>query len=466
MAAAKNNTSSADQMTASEKKAVSALSSIYALRMFGLFMILPVFVLYAEKLGDVTPFLIGLAIGAYGLTQALFQIPFGLISDRIGRKPVIATGLIIFAIGSVVAAMSDSIYGVIAGRALQGAGAIAAAVMALTADLTREEHRVGAMATIGMSIGVAFTVALVAGPLIDQWIGVDGLFWLTGVLALLAILVLFVRVPTPVHTRFHRDAEPIPAQFKTVLRNPELLRLDAGIFILHMVLTATFVVLPVALRDQAGLASEHHWWVYLPVMVLALAIMVPFVIVAEKRRRMKQILIGSYFLLAIAEFLLLLNHEAVYAIVLSLMLFFIAFNVLEATLPSMVVKVTPPDIKGTAMGIYSSCQFIGAFAGGIIGGALYGQWGLAAVFAFSGAALTAWGIITLSMRNPRYLGSFMVRVGEVDAHRAQELVNEMTAVRGVAEAVIIREDGVAYLKVDNNAIDKEALLRFAIRDEN
>ncbi|MDH5692357.1 MAG: MFS transporter [Gammaproteobacteria bacterium] len=454
-----------DQMTATEKKAVSSLSGIYALRMFGLFMILPVFSLYAQELEDVTPFLIGIAIGAYGLTQAAFQLPFGMMSDRIGRKPVIAMGLVIFAIGSVVAAMSDSIYGVIIGRALQGSGAIAAAIMAMTADLTREEHRVRAMASIGMSIGFSFAIALVAGPALDRWIGVDGLFWLTAVLAIAAIFIIYVRVPTPTTMRFHRDAQPVPQQFKTVLRDPELLRLDFGIFVLHMALTATFVVLPIALRDHAGLATEHHWWIYFPIMVIAMVVMVPFVVVAEKRRRMKQILTGAVFILAISELLLLISYDTTYAIFLSLGLFFIAFNVLEATLPSMIVKVAPPDIKGTAMGVYSSCQFLGAFVGGAAGGYIYGEFGIGAVFAFAAAALVAWGVVTASMRNPRYLGSFMVRVGEVDERRARQLVEEMTAVQGVAEAVVIPEDGVAYLKVDNNAVDKVALMRFAVQSE-
>lgn len=454
----------ADAMTPTEKRAASSLASIYSLRMMGLFMILPVFALYGEELSGNTPFLIGLAIGIYGLTQAIFQIPFGMLSDRIGRKPVIAFGLLIFALGSVIAASSDSMLGVVIGRAIQGAGAIAAAIMALTADLTREEHRVKAMAVIGGSIGVAFAVSLVAGPVINTFIGVQGIFWLTAVLAIGGILVLYKVVPTPVQSTFHRDAEPVPAQFKNVLSNSELLRLDAGIFILHMVLTSTFVALPFALRDYAELDSAHHWWIYLPVLLIALFVMVPFIIVAEKRRRMKQVMTGAVLVLAVAEFLLMIDHFSVVSIFLALLLFFIAFNTLEAILPSMIVKTAQPHIKGTAMGVYSSSQFLGAFCGGIVGGILLGHYGVAGVFGFSGLALMFWAYLVVTMRNPKYLGSFMIKVGPVDEAQAKQLVNDMTHITGVAEVIVIPEDGIAYLKVDNQALDKNELLRFSVQD--
>ncbi len=454
----------AEAMTATEKRAASSLAGIYSLRMMGLFMILPVFSLYGESLEGSTPFLIGLAIGVYGLTQALFQIPFGMTSDRIGRKPVIAAGLLIFALGSVVAAMADSMWGVVFGRALQGMGAIAAAIMALTADLTREEHRVKAMAVIGGSIGMSFAVSLVAGPILDSWIGVPGIFWITAVLAFGGIYVLYKIVPTPVQSTFHRDTTPVPSQFKNVLTNTELLRLDAGIFILHMVLTSSFVALPFALRDFAELPTPHHWYVYLPVLLIALGIMVPFVVVAEKRRRMKQVMTGAVLVLALAEFLLLLNHFSVVSIGLALLLFFIAFNVLEAILPSLIVKTADPHIKGTAMGVYSSSQFLGAFVGGVIGGSLYGHYGIEGVFGFCGMALLFWAYLVITMRNPKYLGSFMVKVGPVDEERARQLVNEMTHITGVAEVIVIPEDGIAYLKVDNQALDKNQLLAFSVQD--
>jgi len=451
-------------MLPTERRAVFSLAGIYALRMMGLFMILPVFALYAETLQGYTPALIGIAIGIYGLTQALLQIPFGMASDRFGRKPVIILGLLIFALGSVVAATADTMAGVILGRALQGAGAIAAAVMALVADLTREEKRLTAMAIIGMSIGAAFSVSLVAGPVLNNWIGVDGIFWLTAVLALAAVGVLHFVVPRPVQTRLHRDAQTVPSQLREVVRDAQLLRLDFGILALHMMLTATFVALPLALRDNAGLVSEHHWYVYLPVMFLSMLMMIPFVIVAEKKRRIKSIFTACVLALGLSELMFMLFNDTLTGIVVGLFVFFTAFNVLEATLPSLIAKVVSPNNKGTAMGVYSSSQFIGAFFGGTLGGWLYGVGGFEAVFGMCAAVTVAWFFVAATMQSPRYLSSHLVRVGEVDQERARHLVGELTKVTGVAEAVVIPEDGIAYLKVDLHALDREALKVFAEPD--
>lgn len=451
-------------MLPNERSAVYALASIYALRMMGLFMIFPVFALYGQTLEGATPFLIGLAMGMYGLTQSVFQIPFGMASDRFGRKPVIILGLIIFAIGSVVAATSDSMAGVILGRALQGAGAIAAAVMALVADLTREEQRLKAMAVIGISIGTAFSISLVAGPLLANWVGVDGIFWLTALMALAAIAVLQLWVPQPVRSTLHRDAETVPTQLKTVLGDGQLLRIDFGILCLHLMLTATFVALPLALRDNAGLPSEHHWYIYLPVMLFSMILMVPFIIIAEKKRRMKSIFTAAVLALAVAELIFMEANDALYGLVVGLFIFFTAFNVLEATLPSLIAKVVSPDNKGTAMGVYASSQFIGAFFGGALGGWSYGAGGLPAVFGLCAAVAVAWFFVAATMRSPRYLSSHLLRVGAVSEQRARQLVGELTRVTGVAEAVVIPEDGIAYLKVDLQALDHEALRQFAEAD--
>jgi len=441
------------------------MAGIYALRMLGLFMILPVFALYAEELEGATPALAGLAIGIYGMTQALLQIPFGLVSDRIGRKPVIVFGLLLFAAGSVLAAMSDSIYGVIMGRAMQGSGAIAAAVMALTADLVREEHRVKAMAIIGMSIGASFALAMVLGPVLNSWIGVPGIFWLTVVLAVGGIGVVVFVVPTPIVSRVHRDAEAVPAQFASVLRDPQLLRLDIGIFSLHLILTASFVVLPLALRDLAGLPSAQHWEVYLPVLLLSLPMAIPFILQAEKHRRMKQVFVGAIMVIALVEMALFEFHDEVVTIAVLLFVFYSAFNLLEAILPSLIAKVAPPDSKGTAMGFYSSSQFFGAFVGGTMGGWLHGRFDIGAVFLFCSAVALAWLIFAASMKNPRYLSTRVLRVGKLDEEAARRLGQRITAVRGVAEAVVIADDEVAYLKVDQHALDEVALNALATPPE-
>lgn len=448
-------------MSPNEKRAAYSLAGIYALRMLGLFMILPVFALYARDLEHTSPALIGLAIGIYGLTQAVIGIPFGMASDRFGRKPVIIAGLLLFAFGSVVAAMADSIWGVILGRALQGSGAIAAVVMALAADLTREEHRVKIMAFIGTTIGLSFSIALIFGPLLDSWIGVSGIFWLTAILAIGAIPVLQRYVPQPVESRLRRDAQAIPAQFKDVFANKQLLRLDGGIFVLHLILTANFVVVPLALLDGAALPSAQHWMIYLAVMILAIAIMFPFVIRAEKQRRMKQVFVGSVAGIMLAELFFAFNHSQLFWLIAVLVLFFAAFNILEATLPSLIAKTAPPDKRGTAMGIYSSSQFMGAFVGGVAGGSLYGAFGITSVFLFCAGAALLWLFLAKTMDEPRYVSNQMINVGIVDVARARQLATEFLTIPGVVEAVVIAEDGIAYLKVDRQKLDEKALKSFS-----
>lgn len=452
-----------DRMTVGERRAAFWLAGIFSLRMLGLFMILPVFALYAEHLRDNTPALAGLAIGIYGFSQALFQIPFGFLSDHYGRKRIIYLGLLIFALGSGVAALADSIWGVILGRALQGGGAVSAAVMALAADLTREQHRVKVMAAIGITIGLSFTVSMIMGPVLNGWIGVPGIFWLTGLFALISIAVVRFRVPNPVLSRVHRDAEPVASQFGRVLADPQLLRLNFGIFILHLLLTATFVAVPLALRD-AGLSSEQHWEVYLPALLFSMVAIIPFIIIAEKHHCLKPVFLGAILTLALTEFGWLTLHNSVLEMSVLLLFFFTGFNLLEATLPSLIAKMAPPDAKGTAMGVYSSSQFLGAFTGGVLGGWLRGWVGLKGVFAFAMLGALIWLLVAWSMKNPRALSSYLLNVGEIDETTAHHLALQLAQVPGVAEAVVIAADGVAYLKVDRHALDELALRTFAVAE--
>jgi MFS family permease len=444
-------------MTPLERRASMGLAGIYGLRMLGLFIILPVFALYAEHLpGGESHLLMGVALGAYGLTQAILQIPAGWLSDRYGRKPVIYVSLVLFALGSFIAAYADNIYWVIVGRVVQGAGALNAAVMALTADLTREEVRTRAMATIGMTIGVTFSISLVLSPLLHGLIGVPGLFALTGVLALAAILVVKFAIPDPAITRFHSDTEAGHGHFREVLRNPELLRLDFGIFALHAILMSVFMQVPFILQAN-GLVVADHWQVYLPVMLVAFALMVPPIVIAEKKAKMKPVFMGAVALALAAQALLMFAQHSLWGVAAALLLFFTAFNVLEATLPSLISKIAPLAAKGTAMGVYSSVQFFGAFFGAAAGGALMQFVGGDAVFWFSIALLALWLVAASGMRPPAAVRTRLFHLPELDAAAAVELRRSLLLVSGVREAMVAASEGMACLKVDMQGFDETAV---------
>ena len=452
-------------MTSRERRVALSLAGIFSSRMLGLFMILPVFTLYAGELEGSTMTLAGIAMGIYGLTQAVFQIPLGMLSDRIGRKPVIIGGLLVFAAGSVLAALADSIYGVIAGRALQGAGAIASAIMALAADLTREEHRVKVMALIGISIGVSFAVAMVAGPLLHGWFGVPGIFWTTALLALAGIAIARFTIPQLSISRFHRDTEIEVNWFGQALRDTQLLRVDAGIFILHLNLMASFIVIPGVLQHGLGIDGGEHWKIYLPVMGLSMVAIIPFILLAEKKRKVREVLLGAVAALVLAQLGLGWLDDTLTGMVITLWLFFAAFNLLEAILPSLVAKLAPTAHKGTAMGVYTTSQFLGVFVGGLAGGWISQYLGSEAVFVFNGLVTLLWLGLAASMKTPRFFSSQLLNVGEISETDAQTLTQKLAAIRGVEEAMIIAEDGVAYLKVDKANLDTDALYAFSRADE-
>lgn len=444
-------------MNSTERRAAGSLAAIFGLRMLGMFLILPVFALYAEGLpGGEDHTLIGLALGMYGLTQAALMIPFGMASDRFGRKPVIIVGLLIFAAGSFLAATADSLHGIILGRALQGAGAISAAVTALLADLTREEMRTRAMAMIGSTIGLAFAFSLAAGPLFYQWLGVPGMFAMTGVLALLAIGVVKFVTPDPGHTAFHSDAEANPARLKDVLRMPELLRLNWGIFALHAAQMAMFTVVPFALT-QDGLEAGRHWQVYLPVLLLSFVFMVPAIIVAEKHGRMKPVFVTAVALMLAAQLGLAVALAHFWGVVLALLLYFIAFNTLEASLPSLVSKIAPPESKGTAMGVYNTSQALGLFFGGAVGGWLAQHQGDAAVFVFCVVLMAVWLVLAAGMTPPPRVKTQMFHVGHLGPDQAHALLQRLTVFTGVEAATVLPEEGAVLLKVSQTGWDEEGV---------
>jgi MFS family permease len=434
-----------------EFRAAASLAAVFSVRLLGLFMIYPVFAAYADGLSGATPYLVGEALGIYGLTQGLLQIPFGLLSDRVGRKVMIVAGLVLFAVGSAVAAMSTSIGGVIVGRALQGAGAVGSVILALVADLTTEENRTKALATVGITIGASFMIALVAGPLVAAVVGVRGIFWLMVALAIAGIAITEFVVPRPRTVRVHRDAETVPGMIGSVLRNGELLRLNFGIFALHAMLTASFLVVPGLLRATLGLSSTSDWMVYLPVLVISVVVMVPAIVVAEKHRRMKGVFVACVAALVVSQAMLYAGSGNLTVLLLALVVFFSAFNVMEASLPSLITKTAPPDAKGTAMGLYSSLQFLGIFAGGVIGGWANQHGGTSAVFALTAAIALAWLLAAATMRQPSYLTTRLVAIGE--GADAATLAARLRQVPGVAEAVVIAEEKLAYLKVDSKSFD-------------
>lgn len=447
-------------MTGFEKRAVVSLALLYASRMLGLFMVLPVLVIYGQDLQGASELLIGLAIGAYGLSQALFQVPFGALSDRFGRKPLIFGGLALFFLGSVLCAVSEDIYGIIIGRFLQGSGAIASVLMALLSDVTSEESRTKAMAMIGMSIGISFSFALVLGPILAQWYGLAGIFWATAGLAAFCVLWLIFYVPNPVQGFKSRDTRVFKDQLKEVLANVELLRLNTGIFVLHMCLTAIFVAVPLSLVNHAQMAAEEHWWVYLSVMLFSFFAMVPFIIIGEKKRKMKAIFLFAITLLGFAALSgnwTQMGFEWFWA---SLFFFFMAFNLLEASLPSLVSKISPAGSKGTAMGVYSTSQFFGAFVGGVAGGWLISQFDLGGVYLFVAVMCAIWFLVAIGMANPNpETGMTLSFKNEYDESVALALSEELSKVAGVEEVVAIPGENLAYLKVVKVQLDETSLRR-------
>ncbi|HEV8262353.1 MAG TPA: MFS transporter [Burkholderiales bacterium] len=446
-----------DRMTPQELRASVGLAGIFGLRMLGMFIILPVFALHAERLpGGHDHTLVGLALGAYGLTQACLQVPFGWLSDRWGRKRTIYLGLVIFALGSFLAALAQDITMVILGRVIQGGGAISAAVLALTADLTRDDQRTKAMAIIGMTIGVTFALSMVAGPVLDHLMGVPGIFALTGFLALAAIAVVRFVIPDPSQIGAGRLPAAAAVPVGRVLLDQQLLRLNYGIFALHAVLMALFVVVPFSLRVH--LPASSHWMVYLPIMCGAFVLMLPPMLAAERKGLQKPVFIGAVGTLIGALLLLALGSTGLAGMATGLLVFFAAFNLLEATLPSLISKLAPAGTKGAAIGVYSSGQFIGTFTGAVAGGWLSQHYGAEAVFGFCAVLAVVWLLLALGMRVPESLDTRRYQLPTMDSQAVPGLTRRLAGLPGVRE-VMLSGEGVAYLKVDSQGFDEQNVIK-------
>ena len=432
-------------MSPLERKSLFGLAFLYAFRMIGLFMLLPVLSLYADQYSGSTIILVGFALGIYGLTQGLFQIPLGFLSDRFGRKPIIFIGMLIFFLGSIIAATSETMWGLIAGRALQGAGAVASTIMALLSDLTTEQSRTKAMAVIGASIGVSFAISLIAGPILANLWGISGLFWLTAILSIFALLILFFLVPTPSVLRQNAESQAVPQMFSRLLRNQELLRLNFGIAVLHFSQMAIWISVPLILEQTFNFNREGHWIIYLTVLGFSFICMLPFMLIAEAKQKIKLVFIGAILLLTVGEIILGsgLNNHIIF--LLGLFVFFMAFNLLEATLPSLISKLAPAGAKGTAMGIYSTCQFLGAFLGGISGGIITHYFGYSGVFWLAACLTILWVIFAVTMKKPLHFKTLTVQLTSEDTIVAEDYI---PSVPGVCDVVIITEQQLAYFKID------------------
>ncbi|VFP84475.1 Inner membrane transport protein YajR [Candidatus Erwinia haradaeae] len=442
------------KMTTVELYASWGLGIVFSLRMLGMFMVLPILTTYGTQFHDANETLTGIAIGIYGVSQAIFQIPIGMLSDRFGRKPLIISGLCIFAIGSVIAALTQSIWGIILGRALQGAGAIAAAVMALLSDLTREQNYTKAMSVIGISFGVTFAIAIVLGPIITHKFGLQELFWIISILAVLAIFVTLFIVPSTSTQIFNRESKVVTSNLRYVITDSNLTKLNMSVLCLHVLLMSSFITIPTQLI-QIGWLAHEHWKVYFFAMLMALAIATPLLIYAEIKRKMKNIFISCIGLMLFTETLLWAVNNSIWVLFIGLELFLIGFNLMEAMLPSLVSKQSRAGYKGTAMGVYTTSQCIGVAIGGGISGWMLGHVGPHGVFLFNVLITLAWFGMSFSLKEPLYLSS--LRFTLKDSAEKFPLEAYLKKQEGVFDLLILPEEHSMYMKVDDQVINRATI---------
>ena len=443
-----------------ERRAALSLSFVYVTRMMGLFLLLPVLSVLARDLDGATPLLIGLAIGIYALFQALLQIPFGLMSDRFGRKPVILAGLGVFIVGSIVAAMTDSIWGIIVGRALQGGGAISAVIMALAADLTRDSQRTKIMAVIGVSIGLSFMLSIILGPVLMLRFQLAGIFYFIALSGVMAALLVWFVVPDPDKINDDRNISVVISEMPMLLQNRELLRIDFGIFILHLLITASFVCIPLTLLDN-GIAVGSHWSVYMYGALGSLLILLPMIGFAERKLPVKWVMVSSIGGFAIALFATGSVAGSYVSAIVCMVLFFGFLSVLESLLPSLASRTAPASLRGSVMGVYSTSQFFGAFIGGVAGGWLTGVVGSSTALLVLSVLCLCWLPVAWSMKNPERLSNYRLSLKRsllAPGTNLAELSRTLSCVPGVVEVSVV--DEAAYLKVSRREFDEQSVIEF------
>ncbi|PPI87710.1 MFS transporter [Candidatus Pantoea edessiphila] len=446
------------KLNITEIRASVGLGMVFSLRMLGMFMVLPVLTTYGMSLHHANKTLIGIAIGIYGFTQALFQIPFGLISDRIGRKQLIFFGLSLLILGSLISANSYSIWGIIFGRALQGSGAISAVVMALLSDLTREQNLSKVTAYIGINFGITFAIALIISPIVTREFGLHALFWIITLFTIICIIIVMFFVPQETNHKFNREIGIMSNSLLKILTNDKLIKLNISIFLLHTLLMCILIVLPNQLQ-YLGFPVSRHWEIYLITMIISFSLVMPIIIYAERNKCIRHIFLFGITIILLSEIALRNSINSFWILIIGLQFFLFAFSLMEAIIPSLVSKESPLGYKGTAMGFYSTSQFFGVAFGSSIGSWILTRFNIEGVFLFCILIAIFWLLISLNIQEPQYITSMNITLSN-KILAISNLEEKIKKQPGISEVLIITAEKSLYIKIDNKITNRNKIEKF------